>query len=236
MPPAWKEETLASAKVALLLVGKETEHVKQYLEEEIGRIESEGYTEVTNEGWKREFEINGKILRIAFIHGRKGEHKSGADVVFERKGNKLVVIQSKKVGSNYRIHFDRFQHTKLKDLEARLNYPRVLARGPPGAVFVPARRAAYYQLTMSEQGKPQDRMFHVLEVDGTLGNRKSCKQDEFLDRGLTEDEFHNLFEDCAIGAWDINEQRKRNEFHLYSLVTSRLVIWLHLEEPKTDAS
>lgn len=82
---------------------------------------------------------------------------------------------------------------------------------------------------MSDDGNPQDRLFHVLEVDGTLGNRKSAKQDEFLDKGLTEDEFHGLFYDCTIGAPDIAEKQKRKELYLYSRVTNKLVIWLHLE-------
>jgi hypothetical protein len=108
-----KEEAIASVRVVLPLVGKETEHVREYLEEEINRIKSEGFVEVSNEGWMRKFEVGGRTLKIAFIHGRRDEHVSGADVVFELKDNKIAVIQSKKVGSDCRLHFDRLQLTKL---------------------------------------------------------------------------------------------------------------------------
>lgn len=64
----------------------------------------------------------------------------------------------------------------------------------------------------------------------TLGNRKSVSQNEFINMGITQEEFDNMFWDCKIGAPDVNEELKRDILHLYSLVTNRMVVWLQIEE------
>lgn len=216
----------------------ETEYSERLVEDEVAGLIAQGeWKEITQEGspWIKSLERKKFVLRIAIIHARRGEHITGADLVFELKGRKVVFVQSKRVGSNGRVHFDRLQLLKLAELEAQVN----LGTGavPLGTrsmtfpcLFVPLRKAAFYHLIMLDQGQTQERFFHISEIEYTLGNRKSTSQDEFLNMGLTQEEYDTMFWNCTIGAPDMEENAKKKMLYEYSLITGRTVAWLHVEE------
>jgi len=78
--------------------------------------------------------------------------------------------------------------------------------------------------------QPQERFFHISEIMFTLGNRKSVSQNEFLNMGVTQKEFDDMFWHCKIGAPDFKEELKRDMLHFYSLITNRMIVWLDIEE------
>ena len=99
----------------------EPNYVKEYIEKECEKIQKEGWIEQEGDRpWVKTFEKGKYILKIAFIHARKGEHITGADLAFELKDKKVVFVQSKKVDSGGRIHFNRFQLQKLIELEGQI--------------------------------------------------------------------------------------------------------------------
>ena len=99
----------------------EPAYVREYIERECERVQREGWLEQEGERpWVRTFERENYILKIAFVHARKGEHITGADLIFELKDKKIVFVQSKRVGSGGRIHFNRFQLQKLVELEKQI--------------------------------------------------------------------------------------------------------------------
>jgi hypothetical protein len=74
----------------------------------------------------------------------------------------------------------------------------------------------------------RERFFHVSDIMYSLGSRKSSSQNEFIEMGITPEEFENMFWNCEIGAPDIEEELKRDILHVYSLFTDRLIIWLDI--------
>lgn len=216
----------------------EPEYVEKLVEEEIRKlIEEGGWREKNEQGepWIKSVEREKYILRIAVIHARSGEHITGADLVFELKDKKIILIQSKRVGSNGRLAFNRLQLLKLAELEAQLNFrsDSVIIQTFLQTLFypiIPFQRAAFYHLIMASSSQVQERFFHISEIMFTLGNRKSTSQDEFLHMGITKEEFDEMFWHCKIGAPDISTELKKNMLHLYSMITNRMVIWLDIEE------
>jgi hypothetical protein len=95
-------------------------YVKDYIEEVCRKIQKEGWLEQERGPWIRTFEQEKYTLRVAFIHARRGEHITGADLAFELKDKKVIFVQSKRVGSDSRIHFNRFQLQKLIELEGQI--------------------------------------------------------------------------------------------------------------------
>jgi hypothetical protein len=215
----------------------ECEFVRRLVEEEVKRLIAEGGWKRYEEGkpWIKSIEREGYVLRIAVIHARSGEHITGADLVFELKDNKIIVIQSKRVGLDGRFTFPRLQLLKLAELESQFNFGRdsVVIEIFPHIIFYPFRRfkkTAFYHLVMAGPFQTQERFFHISEVLFTLGNRKSVPQNEFLHMGVTREEFNDMFWHCDIGAPDVKEDSKRNMLHIYCLVTNRMMIWLHIEQ------
>jgi len=97
-------------------------YVKEYIEKQCDKIKQGGWFEQEGDRpWLRTFERNKYILKVAFVHARKGEHITGADLAFELKDKKVVFVQSKRVGSDGRIHFNRFQLQKLIELEGQIS-------------------------------------------------------------------------------------------------------------------
>lgn len=121
---AFQEEIKALSNISLWLLQKlepEPVYVKEYIEEECKRILQEGWFEQEGDRpWLRTFQRENYTLRVAFVHARKGEHITGADLTFELKDKKVVFVQSKRVGSDGRIHFNRFQLQKLIELEGQI--------------------------------------------------------------------------------------------------------------------
>ena len=96
-------------------------YLKRFIESECERFKKDGWVEQEGDRpWINTFEKEKYTLKVAFVHARKGEHITGADLAFELKDKKIIFIQSKKVGPNGRIHFNRFQLQKLIDLEEQI--------------------------------------------------------------------------------------------------------------------
>ena len=120
----FQEEVKTLNNISMMLLRKlesEPVYVREYIERECERVQREGWLEQEGERpWVRTFERENYILKIAFVHARKGEHITGADLIFELKDKKIVFVQSKRVGSGGRIHFNRFQLQKLIELERQI--------------------------------------------------------------------------------------------------------------------
>jgi hypothetical protein len=96
-------------------------YVKEYIEKECEKLQKEGWHKQENrEFFVKTFTRETYTLKIAFVHARKGEHITGADLVFELEDKKVIFIQSKKVSPDGRIHFNRFQLQKLIELEGQI--------------------------------------------------------------------------------------------------------------------
>ena len=185
--------------------------------------------------WIRSIERERYVLRIAFIHARRGEHITGADLLFELKDKKILFIQSKRVGANGRFTFNRLQLLKLVELEAQLNFGRdsMIMQTFSQTIFypiIPFQKTAFYHLVMVRSLQTQERFSHISEIMFTLDNRKSTSQNEFLNMGIKHDEFNDLFWSCKIGAPDLDEELKKDTLYFYSLATNRIILWLHIEE------
>lgn len=254
-------ETLSTISMTLLRkLEPEPEYVKGYIEKACKRIQKEGWLEQEGDKpWIRVFERDKYVLKIAFIHARKGEHITGADLAFELKDKKVVFLQSKKVGSNGRIYFNRFQLQKLIELEWQICaslffssidfhkwidivyyfyhkfwkylgiFPLFSPTLPFLVPFYPCR-AIFYHLIMTNQGQIDERIFHISEICFVLAGNKSVPQKEFLNHGLRPDEFQRMFWECKIGGPDVREDVKRDVLYEYSLLTNRFIIWLNVEE------
>ncbi|MBC7108393.1 MAG: hypothetical protein H5T41_06365 [Methanomassiliicoccales archaeon] len=213
-----------------------------------GLLEQQGSNQ-----WVREFEGKRCTIRVSLIHGRKGESATGADLFLEVKNRKILFVQSKRVGDNGRIVFNRFQLQKLIEVERQICDGSLVYLGScsfepvfsafcfhlefegrewyrffPTIVASPVR-AAFYHLVMSNQGVREERLFHTWEVAFVLATRSSVNQKEFLNQGLSLDDFENMFWECKIGGPDIKEDVKRDVLLLYSLLTDRMIIWLDVE-------
>jgi len=122
----FQEEVKTLSDISMRLLKKlepEPFYVREYLEKECEKIQKEGWLEEKGDRpWIRSFkwEKEKYTLKIAFVHARKGEHITGADLAFELKGKKVIFVQSKKVGRDGRIHFNRFQLQKLIELERQI--------------------------------------------------------------------------------------------------------------------
>jgi hypothetical protein len=238
---------------------KESELVKKYIEDMCKKIQEEGWLEQEEERpWIRTFERENYTLRVAFIHARRGEHITGADLSIELKDRKIIFVQAKKVGLAGRIYFNRFQLQKLIELEWQIcalspyreihewiEYMHHLYHEwleklhkfkeplytflPFFPPYYPPFRATFYQLVMKNKGQIEERFFHTSEISFTLAGRSSISQKEFLDQGIKPDEFQKMYWECTIGGPDVKEDLKKNLFMIYSLATNRLIIWLNIE-------
>ncbi|MEM3710135.1 MAG: hypothetical protein QXL46_04435 [Nitrososphaerales archaeon] len=257
----FQEEVEALSNISIMLLRKlesEPEYVKRYMKEVCKSVQKEGWLEKEGDKpWVKTFERKNYTLKIGFIHARRGEHITGADLAFELKDKKVVFIQSKRVSSNGRIYFNRFQLQKLMELEwqiyvfplySTVNFqewieivhhffhrlrnkyetPFLNPILPFLLSFYPFR-AAFYHLIM-EHNKIDERIFHTSEICFSLAGNKSVHQNEFLNHGLKVDEFQKMFWECKVGGPDIREERKRDVLYLYSMHTNRLIIWLNIEE------
>jgi len=235
----FQEEVKILSNISMSLIENlepEPTYVKKFIKEVCEEIQEKGFLKQEEDRtWKWIFKKDKYTLKIAFVHARKGEHITGADLVFELKNKKIVFIQSKRVGRDGRIRFDRFQLQKLIELEGQIcglfpfySYFPILPFLVP--LYYLTFRAAFYHLIMTNQGKIEERFFHTSEVYFTLAGNKSVSQKEFLNHGLKSDEFKRMFWECKIGGPDTREDIKKDILYLYSLLTNRLIIWLHVEE------
>jgi hypothetical protein len=113
-------------EVAALFLKKldpEPEYVKRLIKEMLEKLQRGGWVVLEDRGWSKELERKKYILRIAFIHARKGERIAGADLLLELKDNKIIFVQSKRVDSRDRLRFDKFQLYKLLELEFIFQLP-----------------------------------------------------------------------------------------------------------------
>lgn len=255
-------ETLSDISLKLLQkLEPEPVYVKEYIEKECKKIQEEGWLEQEGDRpWVRTFEREKYTLKIAFVHARRGEHITGADLTFELKDKKIIFVQSKRVGKDGRIHFNRFQLQKLIELETQIyssfpfysgidvhewirimhhfyymfekhyRYPLFGPVSPFLLSYYLPFHVAFYHLIMVSQSKIEERFFHALDVSFMLAGNKSISQKEFLNHGLKPDEFQRMFWECKIGGPDIREDVKRDILYLYSLFTNRLIMWLNVEE------
>ncbi len=225
------------SKLSMQLLQKlepEPIYVKEYIKKVCEIIQRNGWLKQEDTKWVRTFNREDYILKIAFIHARKGEHITGADLVFELKGRKVIFIQSKRVSSNGRIYFNRYQLQKLVELETKLEaqiFEGFLLVLP--CYYLPCClpcRATFYHLIMKDQNITEERFFHTSEICFVLAGNKSVSQREFLNKGLKPDEFIKMFWECKIGCPDIDEDIKNDILYMYSLLTNRLIIWLNIEK------
>ena len=264
----FQEEINTLLDISMMFLQKlepEPVYVKEYIKEVCQKIKEGEWVEQKEERpWVKTFERQKYTLKVAFIHARKGEHVTGADLAFELKNKKVVFVQSKRVGSGGRIHFNRFQLQKLIELDEQIcglfpfysdidihewidivhhfyhrfekyyrhKYsPFVLV---PIFLFFPPYylpfRATFYHLIMTNQHQIEERFFHTSEIYFTLAGNKSVSQKEFLNHGLKPNEFYEMFWECKMGGPDIGEDRKNEILYFYSLLTNRLIIWLHIEK------
>lgn len=214
----------------------EVDYVKKLIEATCKQLLHEGWSgDPAEPHWIKTLTRENYTLRIALIHGRRGERISGADLAFELRDEKVVLVQAKRVGSRGRMSFSRFQMHKLLEVEAELCGPtrhRLDACSPSPRVHLPYAglcRLAFYYLVMGTASQPQERLFHASEVSFVLGNRKSASQTEFVGQGLSPKDFQDLFWQCKIGGPDLDYSVKAAIFHYYSLVTDRLVMWVDVE-------
>ena len=114
--------TLSDISTDLLLhLEPEPIYVKEYIEKECTKLQEEGWIRKNEDRpWIKTFERKNYTLKISFIHKRKGEQITGADLAFEVKNKKVIFVQSKRVGSGGRINFNRFQLQKLIELEGQI--------------------------------------------------------------------------------------------------------------------
>jgi len=242
--------------ISIMLLKKlepEPYYVKEYINNICKKLKEEGWLKKENERpWIKTFEKRKYTLKIAFIHARKGEHITGADLVFELKDKKVIFVQSKRVSSDKRIHFNRFQLQKLIDLEWQIVFDLPHYSLPyyryKDLLLLPLKdlllhlplpflwlyyspvRVVFYHLIMENAGQKEERFFHTSEIAFTLGGKNTISQNEFLNQGLKPDEFQEMFWLCKIGGSDIKEDSKREILKFYSLFTNRLIIWLNIEE------
>lgn len=120
----FQEEVRALSNVSTRLLQHlepEPVYVKKHIEGECERVQKEGWFEQEGDRpWVRTFKRENYTPEIAFVHTRKGEYITGADLVFELEDKKIALVQSKRVGSGGRIHFNRFQLQKLVELEGQI--------------------------------------------------------------------------------------------------------------------
>ena len=238
------------SNISIMLLKKlepEPYYVKEYINNMCEELKEKGWLKQENErAWVKTFKRENYILNITFIHARKGEHITGADLVFELEDKKVIFVQSKRVSSDKRIHFNRFQLQKLIELEWQiifdLPYYRyklsddkckylLSALSPPFLLlYYSPYRVVFYHLIMENAGQKEERFFHVSEISFTLGGKNTISQNEFLNQGLKPDEFQEMFWSCKIGGADIEKNSKREMLKIYSLTTNRLIIWLHTEK------
>jgi len=126
----FQEESEAISAISVRLLQRlepEPVYVKDYIERECKELEKRGWLEQEGDKpWIRTFERQKYILKVAFVHARRGEHITGADLAFELKDRKVVFIQSKRAGSDGRILFNRLQLQKLIELEGQVCSPLAL--------------------------------------------------------------------------------------------------------------
>ena len=227
---AFYEDIKSVGSLAVMLLGRlepEPYYVRGYIERECRKLVDEGWRRRHDweKPWVKTFERNGYILKIAFIHARKGEHITGADIAFELSGRKIIFVQSKRVHRNGRIYFNRLQLQKLLELEWEIcGFPYIAF--PLAVIPSLPYRVTFYHLIMREGLQIEERFFHTSEVSFILSWRKSASQTEFINQGLRPDEFQEMFWKCRIGGPDIREDKKRDILYMYSLITNRLVVWL----------
>jgi hypothetical protein len=259
----FQEDVKELSNISVKLLQKldpEPEYVRRHIEDVCQKIQKEGWLKQEKERpWIETFEREKYTLRVAFIHARRGEHITGADLVFELKNKKVIFVQSKRVGTDSRIHFNRFQLQKLIELEGQICgllppyssreiiewmeimdyfYYKYFRRKPPLFVlfspFLPLYyspfHVAFYHLIMVNKNQIEERFFHISEIAFALAGNKTIPQSEFLNQGLTPDEFQEMFWECKIGGPDIKEDLKKDILMFYSLLTNRLIIWLYIEE------
>ena len=254
----FQEDVKELSNISVKLLQKlepEPSYVKNYIEYVCQKIQEEEWLKQEEERhWIKTFEREKYTLRVALIHARRGEHITGADLVFELKNKKVIFVQSKRVGPDGRIRFNRFQLQKLIELEGQIYgllspYSRMRVikwmkvmeyfyHKPPLFIlfspFLPLYyspfRVAFYHLIMVDKNQIEERFFHISEIAFALAGNKTISQSEFLNQGLKPNEFQEMFWECKIGGPDINEDLKKDILAFYSLLTNRLIIWLHVEE------
>jgi len=188
--------------------------VKKCIEDVYQKIQEEGWLKQEKERhWIETFEREKYTLRIALIHARRGEHITGADRVFELKNKNVIFVQSKRVGPDGRIRFNRLQLQKLIELEGQIygllspyssmrvikwtkvmdyfyhKLPLFVLFSPFLPLYYSPFRIAFYHLIMVDKNQIEERFFHISEIAFALAGNKTISQSEFLNQGLKPDEF-----------------------------------------------
>jgi hypothetical protein len=194
-------EVISSMGASLLRkLEREPEYVRGFIRRAVSRLEQEDWRQVKEQRWLDSLEREGYVLKIGFVHGRRGERVSGADLVFELKDKKLVLVQAKRVGADGRIHFNRLQLSSLTDFEENVNRGFLQAwRG----LFLPLafRKVCFYQLIMTTEEHVQQRIFHTRQVSDVLGSRKSENQSEFIHQGELDEEIRPYLNSIMDNKW-----------------------------------
>ena len=174
-----------------------------------------------------------RVLRKVFIHGRKGERISGADLVVELCNEKILWIQAKRMNPRGRFDFNRRQLLTLKKFCFRLR--KEANRECPSlfhsCVDTLESCPVFYELISHDANTStsiQRNYFQACEISYILGGRKSIGGEEVRKQGLSRADFENAFWGCQIGVPDIPQERKRAMLYYYSMLTNRLIILVEI--------
>jgi len=95
----FQEDVKELSNISVKLLQKlepEPSYVKNYIEYVCQKIQEEEWLKQEEERhWIKTFEREKYTLRVALIHARRGEHITGADLVFELKNKNVIFVQSK---------------------------------------------------------------------------------------------------------------------------------------------
>lgn len=234
-------QSLANTSAFLLKrVLPEPDLVKEEIMEEAKRLSREGWRVSEESKYVVESRLaeQNRVLRKVFIHGRKGERTSGADLVVELCNEKIIWIQAKRMNPRGRFDFNRRQLLTLIKFcfklrkEANRKCP---SRIPHSCVNTLKSCPVFYELISYDSNLPARRIrrvrsdyFQACEISYILGGRKSVSSKEVRRQGLSRADFRNLFWKCHIGVPDIAQKRKRAILYNYSMLTNRLVILVEI--------
>lgn len=208
----------------------EAEIIQEEFVREINYMKEKPIEKAKGERYQ-EIKLNKRVCRKHFIHGTEKESKlTGADLAVEVEGQKLVFFQAKREEPYYRFEFDRRQMLHLLWLNDEI-IQRNLHKYPQIPHSFSYKVPCFYKLIFIDFTRlsiKEERYVPVRHVEFILGRRKGAPAKEFT-TGYSPSEFQKALELCEAGSPDLaDENLKRKIFLDYSLMSNRLVAFLHI--------
>jgi hypothetical protein len=211
----------------------EAEIIQEEFVREINSMKEKPIEKAKGEDRYQEIPINEYVCRKYFIHGTERESKlTGADLAIEVEGQKLVFYQAKREEPSHRFEFDRRQMLHLLWLNDEI-IQRNLHKYPQIPHVFSYKVPCFYKLIFIDFAAPQfsikeERYVPVRHVEFILGRRKGASAKEFI-TGYLPSEFQEALKLCEAGSPDlVDENLKKKIFLEYSLMSNRLVAFLHI--------